>query len=206
MQGGTPGVFVDRGQTIGNSESFDVSLGDVDSDGDLDAWVANNAGQPNRVWLNDGGIQGGTPGIFVESGQTIGSSHSTGVSLGDVDGDGDLDACVANLELGVGQPNRVWLNPCSVVNFTRGDVSVDQMLNLADAVTILGYLFSGDSIGCLRSADSNDDSVVDLADAIHVLNYLFTGGAAPPFPFPGCGIDPTPDSLTCESNTGCLLL
>ena len=183
-----------------------MSLGDLESDGDLDAWVANGAGQPNRVWLNDGGIQGGTLGVFVDSGQTIASSNSYGVSLGDVDGDGDLDAWVANFELGVGQPNRVWLNPCSVVLFTRGDVSVDQMLNLADAVTILGYLFSGGLIGCLNSADSNDDSAVDLGDAIHVLNYLFTGGAAPPFPFPGCGIDPTPDSLTCESNTGCLLL
>jgi len=104
-QGGTAGTYIDSGLTMGNSWSLGVSLGDLDSDGDLDAWVAN-ASQPNRVWLNEGGAQGGVPGVFVDSGQILGSSHSYAVELGDLDGDGDLDACVAN----GGQPNRVWLN------------------------------------------------------------------------------------------------
>ncbi len=44
--------------------------------------------------------------VFFDSGQTLGSSLSEDVRLGDFDGDGDLDAFVANQ----GQPNRVWLN------------------------------------------------------------------------------------------------
>jgi len=44
--------------------------------------------------------------LFVDSGQALGNSYSTSVALGDLDGDGDLDAMVANN----GQPNTVWTN------------------------------------------------------------------------------------------------
>ncbi|MAE66406.1 MAG: hypothetical protein CMJ18_19220, partial [Phycisphaeraceae bacterium] len=96
------GNFTDSGQSLGNHASFDVSLGDVDGDGDLDAFVANGGplDQPNRVWINDGS------GSFTDSGQTLGNHNSFGVSVGDVDGDGDLDAFVANLN----RADRVWLN------------------------------------------------------------------------------------------------
>ena len=74
-------------------------MGDVDGDGDLDAFLANRA-TTNQVWVNDGS------GIFNDSGQDLGNYESVGVSLADLDADGDLDAFVANLN----QPNRVWLN------------------------------------------------------------------------------------------------
>jgi hypothetical protein len=38
--------------------------------------------------------QSGTPGVFSDSGQRLGSSHTTAVQLVDLDGDGDLDAVV----------------------------------------------------------------------------------------------------------------
>ncbi|MGB3514578.1 MAG: VCBS repeat-containing protein [Microcoleaceae cyanobacterium] len=48
-----------------------------------------------------------TPMIqFTDSGQALGNSTSSRVSLVDVDGDGDTDAFVAN----DGQANKVWLN------------------------------------------------------------------------------------------------
>ena len=95
------GNFTDSGQSLGASGSYDVLLGDVDDDGDLDAFVANAWDQPNKVWINDGN------GTFTDSGQSLGSSQSWDVSLGDVDGDGDLDAFVANAW---GQANKVWIN------------------------------------------------------------------------------------------------
>jgi hypothetical protein len=39
--------------------------------------------------------------------QNLGSSDTTGAALGDLDGDGDLDAFTANFD---GQPSAVWFN------------------------------------------------------------------------------------------------
>ncbi|MDJ0517457.1 MAG: FG-GAP-like repeat-containing protein [Trichodesmium sp. MO_231.B1] len=95
------GNFVDSGQALGNAVSFGVELGDVDGDGDLDAFVANvNIGLSDKLWLNDGS------GTFTDSGQVLGQSSSTDVNLGDLDGDGDLDAFVTVFN----SPNKVWLN------------------------------------------------------------------------------------------------
>jgi flagellin-like hook-associated protein FlgL len=84
------GTFIDSGQSLGSSISLGASLGDMDNDGDLDAFVANQGA--NKVWINDGN------GNFTDSGQSLAETlHSHGgVALGDVDGDNDLDAFVGN--------------------------------------------------------------------------------------------------------------
>ena len=190
------GVYIDSGQMLGNFFSRDVSLGDVDGDGDLDAWVAiaDSGGQPNRVWLNDGN------GNYSGSGQALGNSQSFDASLGDVDGDGDLDAWVA-----ASGPNRVWLNdaPCFAVLFLRSDVNVDGSTDIGDALTLLVFLFGGGVITCDDAGDSNDDGALNVADVISILGYLFIGSAPPPAPFPDCGGDPTGDLLGCDSYSAC---
>ncbi|NET44600.1 FG-GAP-like repeat-containing protein [Okeania sp. SIO2B3] len=100
----TPNIeFTDSQQALGNYYSYGVSLADVDGDGDIDAFVANNFEQPNKVWLNDG------RGNFTDSQQVLGSSRSIDVGVADVDGDGDTDAFVANYNSQHKQ-NKVWLN------------------------------------------------------------------------------------------------
>ena len=186
-QGGTPGTYADSNQDLGNSDSIGVALGDLDGDGDLDAWVVNFFGQANRVWINQGGDQGGTPGTYVDSGQALGNSEATDVALGDLDGDGDLDAWVTNY---FGQANRVWINQvsCEETSFIRGDVNGDGGIDISDAVTTLDYLFTGGSIGCEKAADSNDDGAINVAEGIALLGYLFSGTGDLPLPFPTCGV------------------
>jgi hypothetical protein len=99
-QGGTAGFFVDSGQqlTAPSGLGFDLDLGDVDGDGDLDAYVAYE--RANLVWLNDG------QGVFQDSGQRLGEAITADVALADLDGDGDLDALAGGWD----EPARVWLN------------------------------------------------------------------------------------------------
>ena len=97
------GLFIDSGQSLGTNASVDVALGDLDGDGDLDAFVANKTFQANKIWRNDG------TGTFTLV-QSLGAWNSEGVALGDLDGDGDLDAFVANNSTAPGHGNRVWVN------------------------------------------------------------------------------------------------
>jgi Tol biopolymer transport system component len=98
------GAFSDSGQNFGDGGGFDVALGDLDGDGDLDAFVAQM--EANTVWLNDGGVQGGTFGVFSDTGQRLGIAITAAVVLGDLDGDGDLDALAGGWD----EPAKVWLN------------------------------------------------------------------------------------------------
>lgn len=98
----------ETGQKLPLPPVMDVALGDLDGDGDLDAFVATGnardaqgrtAGQPNLVWLNDG------TGVFHDSGQQLGDAPAQAVALGDVNGDGSLDAVVGNRNAA-----EIWLN------------------------------------------------------------------------------------------------
>lgn len=95
------GLYSDSGQSLGGDTTYDVVLGDVDGDNDLDAFAANATN--NHLWLNNGS------GAFNQSGQAPGTQDSFGVALGDVDGDNDLDAYVANGGGGA-QADELWLN------------------------------------------------------------------------------------------------
>ena len=91
------GVFTDSGQRLGTQDSISVALGDLEGDGDIDAFVGNYGG--SRIWLNDGA------GTFFSGGLLLGTLDAVDVALADLDGDGDLDAWVGN-----NGGNMVWLN------------------------------------------------------------------------------------------------
>jgi hypothetical protein len=97
------GNFSDSGQRLGEHSSTSVALGDLDGDGDPDALVGSDRGA--RLWINQGGAQGGQAGVFALSAQVLGSSAVRSVFLADLDGDGDLDAVVGGVTRA-----EIWLN------------------------------------------------------------------------------------------------
>lgn len=82
------GRFSRAEQVLGEVGARGIALGDLDGDSDVDVlvsqWKGGGKPAPNLIFLNDG------RGYF-EPGESIGSDGGS-VSLGDVDGDGDLDA------------------------------------------------------------------------------------------------------------------
>ena len=90
------------------SGSPQIVMADLDGDGDLDAVAgqhppySNAKGDPSLILLNDGA------GHFTQSGQ-IGDGNFQNVALGDLDGDGDLDAAIAQWDWTNRVPAQIWL-------------------------------------------------------------------------------------------------
>jgi len=122
-----------------------AALGDMDGDGDLDLFAAviaprqgRNTDPADRVLFNDGS------GNFTDSGQRLGETDSTAVALGDLDGDGDLDALV-----GTGREALVWIN--------QGSAQVGQEGTFA----LSGQKISGDQTRAVLLSDLDGDGDLD---------------------------------------------
>ena len=84
--------------------------------------------------------------------------------------------------------------------FVRGDVNGDSLVNSADSVFLLNWVFQSERAPkCMDAADVNDDGSVNVTDSTWILDHVLNStGNPPPTPYPGPGIDPTDDALDCE--------
>jgi enediyne biosynthesis protein E4 len=166
------GTFADVTARSGVAGSPGRGLGvlaaDVDGDGWTDVYVAND-GDPNQLWMNQRGN-----GTFKDDAVLAGvalnrtgqAQGSMGVDLGDVDGDGDEDLVVTNLD---NEGNT----------FYRG-----QGRGLFEDRTVEAGLFKLGSTGFgARWVDYDNDGWLDLAVANGAVRHLARQVAAgDPYP------------------------
>ena len=172
--------------SFGLDQSYDLDLADVNGDGHVDAVVSNYV-QENTVWFNNGS------GVFTDSGNTIGNAVSGVINyteLGDLDGDGDIDAVMTNN----GAQDEVWLNDGSG-NFTFSQAlgsSTDDSYGLAlfDADgdgdldvyvnnnTVSDYIWINDGNGQFGATPLTSNN--DLGTALAVIAGDFDGSTQQP--------------------------
>ena len=99
----------------------------------------------------------------------------------------------------------------TVLPYLAGDPNHDGMVDVADVIYLVNYLFlSGSEPDPFESGDANGDGQVDIGDVVYLANYLFLGGAPPYHPvgflagYEGCkefqkgaDIDSTPPDQDC---------
>jgi signal transduction histidine kinase len=120
-------------------------FGDVDNDGDLDLFIANEMGT-NRLYLNDGN------GYFTDVTDQAGFRTEGGgmsASFGDIDGDGKLDLVVANWS----QPNLLYHNESDSIHGVR-------FVEIAKQAGVAGESYSKSN--AVVFADVNNDGALDL--------------------------------------------
>ena len=107
---------IPSGGAANSSNSEGVDFADVDLDGDYDCVFADGGdccNDQNRIWINQGGLQGGTIGFFSDETATrlpSISDDSRDMDFVDVDADGDQDIYTSNTSQISNQPNRFWVN------------------------------------------------------------------------------------------------
>ncbi len=125
-------IFVEAGR-YGNSPTFQIGLGDLDGDGDLDAVFANMHAE-SEVWLNDGS------GRFTDSGERLGA-EAHGVGVGDLDGDGDLDLLITRASSSAA--SSVYFNDGSG-RFAAADGDLNDRSHAGNSVSLFDLEGDGD--------------------------------------------------------------
>ena len=93
--------FQKSSQVFNEPGTFQIGLGDLDGDNDLDVIFANPQTHYSEVWMNNG------DGSFIDSGQQL-TQYGHGVILSDLDQDNDLDAIIVCHQFVT--PSKIYLN------------------------------------------------------------------------------------------------
>jgi hypothetical protein len=117
---------VPQGGPYNNSMTEQVDFADIDLDGDWDCGAADGGdccNDQNRLWVNQGGLQAGTIGFFVDETAARAPGmldQSRDIEFVDFDGDGDPDVHVSNISSISNQPCRWWENQGSLQGGSAG--------------------------------------------------------------------------------------
>ena len=168
---------------LGHSVS---GLGDANNDcyddvivgAPLNSAAADEAG---RAYVFSG--QTGTL-LRVFDGEAESNLFGTSVSgAGDVNNDGFDELIVGAPENDAAghSAGQAYVLSCRVGEpFVRGDANADGIINVADIVYLVNYLYRGGSEPSpAESGDATCDGVVNVADIVFLVNYLYRGGDPP---------------------------
>ncbi len=155
------GAGFSDGQLLPGTFGFGMALalGDLDSDGDLDLFVGNSADRENQVFLNKGS---GTFSLLHHA-LPDDAENTRAATMGDVEGDGDLDILVGNH----GQ-NRLYINNGSGYFWCPWDLNGDQIVDHHDLLDLIDSL--GPCEECLE--DLNGDGVVNGKDVAELARHF----------------------------------
>ncbi len=133
--------------------------GDIDHDGDLDAFVSTQHGRPDVFYRNLGGGRMAREDLG-EATRTPGSNFTS--SWADMDGDGDLDLMSGGPALEPGQPNLVFRNDDG--DFVRvRDAAIDNGVGNPGAVLWADVDNDGDQDLFVANSDISRRSGLDPA-------------------------------------------
>ncbi|MGE3166552.1 MAG: FG-GAP-like repeat-containing protein [Planctomycetota bacterium] len=203
-----------------------VAVADFDGDGlsEIAAWTAGVSSGPSTEFIHlldlDMNQLPGWPKSFPP--WTVIPPRT--IAIADLDGDNDLELIhphegalhVWDVENpGSGVPRVEWSmlgHDASNARFyhngniprrryLRGDANRSGLVDTADAMAILEYLYFGETTPCPAQNDFDLDGVVSMVDAICVLQYLFLMGSPPAQPpFPNCDVAPLGEALPCTTS------
>ncbi|KPJ65376.1 hypothetical protein AMJ44_10375 [candidate division WOR-1 bacterium DG_54_3] len=88
------------------------------------------------------------------------------------------------------QPSAIWISKSDNYILEAGfvhvsyvmlvDATADGIINSADAVYLINYLFkNGPEPDPMEAGDANCDGIINSADVVYLTNYLFKGGPPP---------------------------
>jgi len=176
---------IPQGAPFNNSFSENVDFADVDQDGDLDAVFADGGdfgNDQNRLWINQGGLQGGALGTFVDETSLrmpVLLDDSRDVDFVDFDLDGDLDLYHTNSSQIANQSGRFLVNMGAQQGGSAGffqeqtalrfvDVGVNNGVSAFSSVATSHALLAGGFIDWSCDAafgDLNGDGAPDLVQS-----------------------------------------
>ena len=188
--GGSFSVPVPAGVTVSNITFHDVDYHSGEPYDDTD-WAATVAGDA-ITWSTETFAQNPDANALRWS-----TSYTFGFDANSLPGSADVTIGLFK----PGAPTEVSA-PAAAPSlpgiFIRADCDGNLQIQLADVITVLGFMFLMDPPPpCLKACDFDDSGNLSLPDAINLLTYLFLMGSEPPPPFPDPGMDPTPDPLPC---------
>lgn len=127
------------------------------------SWTGTSA-VPNLLLINQGGQQGGTLGELVAADLPLPGELLSArmVELGDLDGDGDLDAVVASSS--PAESNQILVNQGHDQRDIEGEFEVDDLpgANVSTSSVVLGDL----------EGDGDLDVLIGSSDGVRILTNL----------------------------------